>query len=378
MELLVGRLITHMAADSRHHQLRFFAHKAGGSSMALPHPESTFVETVSGIARRLHALGVSDGVRVVLLSTDPQWGVAVEVAVLSLGATVVLLSPAAAPAVLAQQIAHSGASALIADDADTWNALMPFDHVLDELWPVLGRAGIDGLLPLHPAEPDVAFLQEQACACRPEQVAFIQYITTSPDAMHRIAWRHEQLSVMLSPLSDAPHINTAQTALLWMSMSALVTRLLAYRLLACGIVVHGVVKPSAWWDALRECTPGIVAPPPGVTASLSGQVQSVQSSAVAAWGCAVTGAHLHMKQTGLRPSRRIRLQHALARRWAGPMLRSALGDSVQWWIVNHTGVPLDGRSILALAGVAVWEDWGIALPVTWKADQQVMSALSVW
>jgi len=324
------------------------------------------IETeVSGLVRRLAAMGVEAGTPVAIVAeTSHEWA-ACDLAILCLGGITVGLYPTLTGAQLAWQLQHSGAEILIVQGQSVLDKL---DAHLDELEEVRHTFSLtDGTdaIRLHPAQADVPFLRQQAARVRPEQTATWVYTSGTTGDPKAVVLSHACFVANVHASREALPVEPGERTVIYLPLAHALQRFAQYR----GLVEEGEGWFAPGLEALQQtiaaARPTVLPVVPRVLEKIVARAESTAaargpvSAAVLTWAIAVgRTVHGHRVAKTTVP-RRLALQHALAERIVYPKIRDRLGGALRLVVSGGAALSPEIASWFEAIGISVREGWGL-------------------
>ena len=354
-------------AQATHAPARVVAHVPepdGAGWRWLPRTFGEGLDEISGLARRLAALGVQRGVPVAIVAqTSHRWA-ACDLAILSLGGITVGLYPTLTGPQLARQLAHSEAAILLLDGPEVHARLAPHLDDLPDLQHVFSLTPVAGLPQLHPARPDVPFLRQQVEAVRPEMTATYVYTSGTTAEPKAAVLTHSSFVATVLSSQQALPMRAGERTIIYLPLAHSLQRFAQYR----GLVEEGQgwYAPSlaALPETIAAARPTVLPVVPRVLEKIRARAESTAAargpvSAVAlAWAVAVGRTFVDQQRTG-RVDARIIAQHALAERLVYRRIRRALGGALRMVISGGAALSVDDAGWFEAIGISVREGWGL-------------------
>ncbi|MFT4975226.1 MAG: long-chain acyl-CoA synthetase [Myxococcota bacterium] len=322
-------------------------------------------DQISGLARRLHALGVSTATPVaVYAETSHEW-MAIDLAVLCLGGVTVGIYPSLTGQQAAWQLRHSAATALIVDTQERYDRLAPLLDELDSLVHVFSIGPVRGAIQLHPAEPDPDFLANRARRVRPEDAAAVVYTSGTTGEPKGAVLTHRCLVATARASQELLPMREGDRSILYLPMAHILQRIVGYR---------GLMEGAAGWFApslddlpalLVQTRPTVLAVVPRVLEKIKSRAEATAaargpvSAAVLGWAVAVGRSAAAAERQGRPLPRRLLLQRALAERLVYQTIRDRLGGALRLVVSGGAALSPDVLTWFEAIGISVREGWGL-------------------
>lgn len=319
---------------------------------------------VSGLARRLYALGVGPGVKVAIVGgTSPMWA-AVDLAVLSLRGVTVGLYPSLTGAQLAWQLDHCAARILIVEDAALAHEIQPHLIELDELVHVFAMQDHAGVPRLAPAEPDLPFLRARAAEVEPDDLATIVYTSGTTGEPRGVELTHRNFDAVLTATSRALPIGAGARSIVFLPLAHALQRTVLYR---------GLMEDvQGWFCAIEEleavlpiARPTLLVTVPRMLEKIKARAEAraeasgPRSAAIFRWAVRVGRAHTWLHRHGRKVPARLALQHRLAEQLVFSKVRDALGGALDLIVCGGAALPVEVGDWFEAMGIPVREGWGL-------------------
>ena len=320
---------------------------------------------VSGLARRLAAMGVQLGTPVAIVAeTSHEWA-ACDLAVLCLGGITIGLYPTLTGKQLARQLQHSGAEILIVQGQDMLDKLDDYLDDLEEIRHIFSLSDGADAPRLHPAQADVPFLRQLAEQVRPEQDATWVYTSGTTGKPKAVVLSHATFSANIRASQQALPVEPGERTVIYLPLAHALQRFAQYR----GLVEDG----QGWFAPGLEALPQTIAAArptvlPVVPRVLEKIVARAEATAAARgpvaaaslkWAIAVGRTVYGHRVAGTRIPRRLALQHALAARIVYPKIRERLGGALRLVVSGGAALSPETASWFEAIGIAVREGWGL-------------------
>lgn len=320
---------------------------------------------VSGLARRLAALGVEPGCPVAIIADTSHLWAACDLAILCLGGITVGLYPTLTGEQLASQLAHSAAEVLIVQDQAVLDALGDRLEDLFDLRHTYSLTAGAAAPQLFPARPDVAFLRQQAAAVRPEQVATHVYTSGTTGRPKAVVLSHRNFVANVAASQEALPAQPGDRMVIYLPLAHSLQRFAQYR----GLVEEGEGWYAPGLDALPQtiaaARPTVLPVVPRVLEKIIAKAERTAaargpvSAGMLRWSLAVGRAVCRHRTQGSAIPRRIALQHALAARLVYPKIRARLGGELRLIVCGGAALSVDVAMWFEAIGIAVREGWGL-------------------
>jgi len=319
---------------------------------------------VSGLARRLYALGVGPGVTVAIVGgTSPMWA-AVDLAVLSLRGVTVGLYPSLTGAQLAWQLDHCGARVLIVEDAALAHEIQPHLIDLDELVHVFAMTDDAGVPRLAPAEPDLPFLRARVAEVEPDDLATIVYTSGTTGGAKGVELTHRSFDAVLTATRRALPVGDGARSIVFLPLAHPLQRTVLYRGLMEGV--------QGWFCAIDEleevipiARPTLLVTVPRMLEKISARAEARAAArgpgveAIFRWAIRVGRAHTWLQQHGRTVPTHLALQHRLAERLVLAKVRGALGGALELIVCGGAALSVEVGGWFEAVGIPVREGWGL-------------------
>ncbi|MFT5685877.1 MAG: long-chain acyl-CoA synthetase [Myxococcota bacterium] len=320
---------------------------------------------VSGLARRLAALGVEPGSPVAIVAETSHLWAACDLAILCLGGITVGLYPTLTGEQLAWQLAHSGAEILIVQGQGVLDALGDRLENLDDLRHTFSLTDGADVPQLFPARPDIAFLRAQAAAVTPEQIATYVYTSGTTGSPKAVVLTHHNFVANVASSQEALPAEKGDRMVIYLPLAHSLQRFAQYR----GLVEEGEGWYAPGLDALPQtiaaARPTVLPVVPRVLekivakASRAAAARGPISSGMLRWAIAVGRTVCDHRDQGTPLPRRLALQHALAERLVYPKIRARLGGELRLIVSGGAALSVDVAMWFEAIGIAVREGWGL-------------------
>ena len=320
---------------------------------------------VSGLARRLAALGVEPGTPVAIVAETSHLWAACDLAVLSLGGITVGLYPTLTGPQLFWQLRHSGAELLLAGGQEVLDKVAEHLDDLDDLRHVFSFTPDTTAPQLHPAQPDVPFLRAQAGRVTPEQDATWVYTSGTTGSPKAVVLSHHNFVANVEASKAALPMEKGDRMVIYLPLAHALQRFAQYR----GLVEEGEGWYAPGLDALPEtiaaARPTVLPVVPRVLEKIQAKAEATAaargpvSSSVLRWAVAVGRTVWDHRRAGQAPPRRLLWQHAVADRLVFSKIRDRLGGSLRLAISGGAALSVDVMAWFEAAGIAVREGWGL-------------------
>lgn len=320
---------------------------------------------VSGLARRLAALGVEPGCPVAIIAETSHLWAACDLAILCLGGITVGLYPTLTGEQLAWQLEHSEAEILIVQDQSVLDALGDRLEGLFDLRHTYCLTGGSSVPQLFPARPDVPFLRQQAAAVSPEQVATYVYTSGTTGSPKAVVLSHHNFVANVSASQEALPAQPGDRMVIYLPLAHSLQRFAQYR----GLVEEGEGWYAPGLDALPQtiaaARPTVLPVVPRVLEKIVAKAERTAaargpvSAGMLRWAIAVGSMVAHRRRQGLPVGARLRAQHALAERLVYPKIRARLGGELRLIVSGGAALSVDVAMWFEAIGIAVREGWGL-------------------
>lgn len=320
-------------------------------------------EQVSGLARRLEALGVRPGTRVALVARPSHLWIALDLAILSLGGVTVGLYVDTPASRLAWHLDHAEIELLVVEDAATHDRLAAHlddrEHLrhVRSLWP--GAA----CPPLTPGEPDVAWLRSKLQALSEDTVATVVYTSGTTGLPKGVVLTHGAFLRVVEATRTALPTRPGDRSVLYLPLAHSLQRFVVYRGLAEDVGGF-LCGPHDLPEVLPQAQPDLLVVVPRVleviraTAHARAQ-RSPVAARVFAWALRVGGAVAHLRRHGRPVPPRLALQHALADHLVLSRIRAGLGGRVRFLVSGGAALAPTVQAWFEAAGLPTYEGWGL-------------------
>lgn len=322
-------------------------------------------DQISGLARRLHSLGVHEGTPVAIYAESSHAWLAIDLAVLCLGGVTVGIYPSLTGAQAAWPVRHSAAPILIVGDQHQLDRIAPQLDELDELMHVFSIEPAAGVPQLHPAEPDPDFLRTRAARVRPDDAATIVYTSGTTGTPKGAVLTHRNLASTARASKEVLPLREGDRSILYLPMAHILQRIVVYR---------GLIEGASGWFApsidalpalLVQTQPTVLPVVPRVLEKIKARAEATAAArspiarGVLAWAIAVGRAAAAAERRGEPVSRRLLLQRALAERLVYQTIRGRLGGALRLVISGGAALSPAVLTWFEAVGVSVREGWGL-------------------
>ncbi len=319
---------------------------------------------VSGLARRLYALGVGPGTPVAIVAETSHLWAALDLAVLSLRGVTVGLYPTLTGEQLAWQLRHCRAEVLVVEDAETAHRVQPYLHELDDLVHVFALHPDAGVPMLAPAEADAAFLQTRVEAVAPDDLATLVYTSGTTGEPKGVELTHRHFVDVLQASRRALPVEAGERSIIFLPLAHSLQRTVTYR---------GLMEDvQAWYcgipdlqDVLPLARPTLLVTVPRMLEKIKARAEAAaarrgpRAARVFAWAISVGRAHAFLRRHGRPVPLTLAVQHRLADRLVYRTVREKLGGSLRLVVSGGAALGVDVAEWFEAVGIRVREGWGL-------------------
>jgi long-chain acyl-CoA synthetase len=325
---------------------------------------------VRELARGLIALGVEPGDPVAVLgSTRPEWTLT-DCAILVAGGTVVPVYHTNSAEECRYVLEHSGARAVICEDAAQVAKVAAIRDACPELRDVIGMAPVDGVLSLEGlagrgAEVDPAELEERRRAIDPAGVATIVYTSGTTGPPKGCELSHDNLLSTMDAYERRLELGETAAVFLFLPLAHVLARVTQMVVLDVGgTLVYWGGDARRVLDEIAQARPTHVPSVPRVFEKIHTRALSQAGDAGGArsrlfdWALATGAAARAAERAGaMRPA--LRARHAIADRLVLSKVRDLFGGNLELALTGAAPVGQDVLEFFDACGVLVLEGYGL-------------------
>ena len=324
-----------------------------------------FDRRVRDVAGALVELGVEPGDRVALLgATAPEWTIA-DCAVLAAGAVVVPVYHTNSPEECAYVLAHSGARAVLCEDAAQ---VAKIDAIRDQCPDLEHVLDLDLAAPTGPGAGPGGDLDHEvaarAAAVRPDDLATIVYTsgTTGPPKGCRLT--HANLLAAVTGYEERLKLDRDAVVFLFLPLAHVLARVTQLTVLDVGgALAYWRGDAAVVLEDLAALAPTHVPAVPRVFEKIRGRaLASTEGSAVKqrlmTWALSTGTAMRHAQRSGTA-SPWLRARHAVADRLVLSKVRALFGPNLQLALTGAAPIAADVLEFFDACGVLVVEGYGL-------------------
>ena len=320
---------------------------------------------LSGLARRLHALGVDKGVPVAIVAETSHAWAACDAAIVCLGGITVGVYPNLPGDQVAYQVRHSEARVLLVEDQAQYEKIRPFLEDCEDLAHVLSMTPGAKVPQLLPAAPDLDFLRAKAAAVTPEDVCTYVYTSGTTGLPKGAVLTHGALIAVVRASKEALPLHPDDCSVVFLPMAHVLQRFAGYRGLAEDIVGYFALSLQHLPETLAAARPQVLATVPRMlekikaTAEAKAAERGPRAAALLAWGIRVGKAWTHARRTGQSPSLSLRIQHAIASRIIYRKVRERMGGRLRMVASGGAALSVDVAEWFEALDIQICEAWGL-------------------
>jgi len=321
-------------------------------------------EQLSGLVRRLKALGAGGGRALAILGETCHLWAAADLANLCLGGVTIGIYPSLLGPEIAWLLRHSKTRVLLVKDREQYDKVRPFLAELPDLSIVLSMDPDVGCERLLPDEPDLDLLREEASKVQPDDVATLIYTSGTTGNPKGAILTHRVLCDTIRVVQRVVSVGPEDRAMVFLPFAHILQRFTLYQGLAMG--------GQAWYcPSLKEvpavlavCRPTVFATVPRFLEKVKAGAEAraaergPRATALLGWAVDVGKAHAHATREGYVPLG-LRLQYALADRLLLSKIRQRLGGHMRFIISGGAALNPEVNHWFEGLGVKVREVWGL-------------------
>jgi long-chain acyl-CoA synthetase len=321
-------------------------------------------DQVSGLARRLHALGVKAGTPVAILAETSHLWSAMDLAILALRGVTVGIYPTLTGEQVAWQLRHSRARILVVEDADQAHKVSPWLHELDDLVHVFAMDDDAGVPRLAPAEADPAFLAARVAEVQPTDLATIVYTSGTTGEPKGVELTHANFLAVLEATRQALPTHPGERGLVFLPLAHSLQRTVLYRGLMEDI--------QGWYCTIAELPETIPLARPTTLVTVPRMLEKIKAKAEATaaargpraakvfdWAIGVGRAHAFLRRHGRDIPLTLALQHRLADRLVFQKVRAKFGGELKLIVSGGAALGVSVAEWFEALGIDVREGWGL-------------------
>ena len=366
-----------MSANSLGRMVLDATERHGGAAIRFPRDgtwhEWSFGElgtAVRELARGFAALGIEPGDRVALLGeTRPEWTLA-DAALLAAGCVVVPVYHTNSPEECQYVVDHSGARAIVVEDAGQLEKIEAVRDRLPGLEHVIsmedtGRTPTVSDLRGRAQEVPAERLEARLEAVGPDDVATIVYTSGTTGPPKGCMLTHRNVLFTMEAYVDRVHLRPPATLFMFLPLAHALARVVQ-------MVALDVGGTLAFWSGdSRKLVEDVAAARPTHFPSVPRVFEKIHARALArgqegspvkqrlfAWAVA-TGRKARPAARENRLSPALKAQHALADRLVLSRIRDLFGGRLELALTGAAPIPLEVLEFLDACGITVLEGYGM-------------------
>lgn len=350
--------------------------KQGGAYRDVPWAE--FYGFASRVARGLAARGVRAGDRVALLShTRYEWAVA-DTGILTAGALTVPLYPTLTQREIRELLERSGATVLVASDAEQVAKVLPLVGRVPgfELVVAMEPQALQGVdaspavtlaaLAAEGDRHDASVVQERLAATRSDDVATILFTSGTTGEPKGVPLTHRNILSNVEASLEEFDLGPSDVCLAHLPLAHILERMGGYYLmLHCGVVIAYAESLNTVAQNLREVRPTVAVSVPrifekvyaGIQAKAADTPAPVRALTFWALGVARKVGELQAAKRPLPPG--LKVQHALADRLVYAKIRRNMGGRLRFFISGGAPLAPELAKFFNAIGVRIYEGYGL-------------------
>ncbi len=320
---------------------------------------------VSGLARRLYALGVDRGVPVAILAETSHLWAAADQAILALGGITVGIYPNLLPEQAAYILRHSEARVLLIEDAARYTALQPHLDDLPDLVHVFSQQDTGGLIPqMTPAQPDEPFLRKRVAMVELDDVCTYVYTSGTTGDPKGAILTHRNFDSIITASRTAIPLQKGDRSILFLPLAHSLQRFALYRGLTEDVTgYYATIEDLP--EVLRVARPQVLATVPRMlekikaTAEAKAAEKSPKAAEILAWAIQVGKAVNHHTRKGERVPLTLRTQHKLAEKLVYHKVKERFGGEIRTLVSGGAALSVEVAEWFEALGIQVREGWGL-------------------